>query len=159
MPLNLIRVDDRLIHGQVMAVWLRARRAQTIVIADDDTAADEFLAEVLTYAAPPGVEVEVFSVDGAAARLKEIQGSSEDAFLLMKSPVAAVRLKELGVPIALLNIGGMGAGPGRAPFYKNVSASEAELTAIRDLERSGTRVEIQIVADDKPVPVSSILSA
>lgn len=95
MPLSLIRVDDRLIHGQVMAVWLRARRAQTIVIADDDTAADEFLAEVLTYAAPPGVEVEVFSVDGAAARLTELQGSSQDAFLLMKSPVVAVRLKEV----------------------------------------------------------------
>ena len=159
MPLNLIRVDDRLIHGQVMAVWLRARRAETIVIADDDTAADEFLAEVLTYAAPPGVEVEVFAVDAAAPRLRELQTSSEHAFLLMKSPTVALRLKELGVAMPTLNIGGMGAGPSRAPFYKNVSASEAELTAIRELERSGTRVEIQIVADDKPVPVSSILSA
>lgn len=159
MPLNLIRVDDRLIHGQVMAVWLRARRAETIVIADDDTAADEFLAEVLTYAAPPGVEVDVFAVDAAAPRLRDIQNSSENAFLLMKSPVVALRLKELGVLMTVLNIGGMGAGPGRAPFYKNVSASAEELTAIRELERSGTRVEIQIVADDKPVPVSSILSA
>ncbi|MEZ0240776.1 MAG: PTS sugar transporter subunit IIB, partial [Chloroflexota bacterium] len=50
MTLKLVRVDDRLIHGQVVAIWLKALRAQRIVIVDDRTAADEFLREILELA-------------------------------------------------------------------------------------------------------------
>src|ERR1035437_5108835 len=55
MSLRLVRIDDRLIHGQVVAGWLRALGAKRIVIVDDATARDEFLREVLTLAAPHGV--------------------------------------------------------------------------------------------------------
>jgi mannose/fructose/N-acetylgalactosamine-specific phosphotransferase system component IIB len=59
VSLRLVRIDDRLIHGQVVAGWLRALGAQRIVIVDDAAARDEFLREVLTLAAPQGVPVEV----------------------------------------------------------------------------------------------------
>ena len=52
MSIRLVRVDDRLIHGQVVAVWLRSVGADRIVIVDDRVAADPFLVEVLTLAAP-----------------------------------------------------------------------------------------------------------
>jgi PTS system mannose-specific IIB component len=52
MALRLVRIDDRLIHGQVVAVWLRAIGAHRIVIVDDRTAADAFLKELSILAAP-----------------------------------------------------------------------------------------------------------
>ena len=55
----------------------------------------------------------------------------------------------------MLNVGGMGAGPGRKTLYKNISANDDELRAMRELEAMGTRVELRIVADDRPVPFSS----
>lgn len=158
MALTLVRVDDRLIHGQVIAVWLRARGAHRIIIVDDDTAADDFLAEVLILAAPPGVEVEVYDETDAVERLIELAAATEKVFVVMRSPEVALRLVEDGVPIPVLNIGGIGASPERAPLYKNIAASPAEIEAMKSLEAKGTRVEIQIVADDTPVPIASVLS-
>lgn len=156
MSLRLVRVDDRLIHGQVIAVWMRALGADVIVVVDDETAADEFLAEILTLAAPPGVPVEVLSVDTAVPRLTGLATSDDAAFVLMRSPLTALNLRQSGVEIPVLNIGGMGARAGRSQLYRNISASPDELAAMRDLAELGTTVEIRIVADDHPVSLESL---
>jgi len=156
MTLSLVRVDDRLIHGQVIAVWYRALGADVILVVDDETAEDEFLAEVLVLAAPGGVDVEVYSVEDSAARITELATSKERAFVLVRSPISVLRLVEQGVPIPLLNIGGMGAASNRSKLYRNISASTEEIDAMHALERLGTKVEIRIVADDNAVSFSSV---
>jgi len=156
MTLRLVRIDDRLIHGQVVAVWLRAVGADRIVIVDDRTAHDPFMKDVMTLAAPNGVAVEVCDVAEGIKRAAEIAGTSENAFVLMRSPITALRLRQAGVPFDVLNVGGLGAGVGRRTLYKNISASEEELQAMRDLEAMGTRVEIRIVADDRAVSFGAI---
>jgi PTS system mannose-specific IIB component len=156
MTLKLVRVDDRLIHGQVVAVWLRAVGAHRIVIVDDRTARDEFLRELVVLAAPQGVEVEVFGVDDGTGRVADLASSKDDVFVLMRSPVTALQLRKSGVPFDVLNVGGIGAGPGRRTLYKNISASDEELAAMRELEQMGTRVELRIVADDRAVPFNTV---
>jgi len=156
VSLQLVRIDDRLIHGQVVAVWLRTLGAKRIVIADDATARDEFLREVLTLAAPHGVPVEVLEVVEAAVRLIELAGVPEPVMVLVRSPRTVLRLRRAGVPIAVVDLGGLGAGPGRKRLHKTISLSPAELEELRELERLGTRVEIQIVADDRPIPLRDL---
>lgn len=156
MTLSLVRVDDRLIHGQVIAVWYRALGAGVIVVADDETATDEFLKDVLILAAPHGVDVEVYTVDEAAARITELAESSDRTFVLVRSPISVLRMVEQGVPIPLLNIGGMGAASNRSKLYRNISASASEIEAMHELERRGTKVEIRIVPDDHAVPFSTV---
>jgi len=80
----------------------------------------------------------------------------EQVFVLMRSPITALRLREAGIPFDTLNVGGIGAGPGRKPLYKNISANAEELEAMRALERAGTRVELRIVPDDRGVAFSAI---
>ncbi len=156
MALKLVRIDDRLIHGQVVAVWLRSVGADQIIIVDDKTAKDEFLKDLMVLAAPQGVPVEVHSTVEGAQRMADLAGTSENVFVLMKSPVTALQVRKSGVPISVLNVGGMGAGPGRRSLYKNISANDEELLAMRELEAMGTRVELRIVADDRAVPFSSV---
>ena len=84
MSLRLVRIDDRLIHGQVVAGWLRAIGAKRIVIVDDATARDEFLREVLTLAAPEGVPVEVHDLASGTARCAELAGSPEPVIVLAR---------------------------------------------------------------------------
>ena len=156
MSLRLVRVDDRLIHGQVVAVWLRAIGADRIVIVDDKTAHDEFLREVLLLAAPRGTPVEVYALAEGAPRVIELAAASDAVFVLMRTPITALRLREAGATFGVLNVGGLGAGPGRRPFYKNISATEEELAAMRTLEAMGTKVELRIVADDRPVAFASV---
>lgn len=156
MTLRLVRVDDRLIHGQVVAVWLRAVGADRIVIVDDRVAADPFLVDVLTLAAPAGVPVEVHGVASGAPRVAVLAASPDAVFVLVKTPLTALALLRAGVPIDVLNLGGMGAGPGRRPLYRTISASDEERAAFREIEALGTPVEIRIVADDRAVPFASV---
>jgi mannose/fructose/N-acetylgalactosamine-specific phosphotransferase system component IIB len=156
VSLRLVRIDDRLIHGQVVAVWLRALDAQRIVIVDDATARDEFLREVLTLAAPQGVPVEVHGLAGGAARLIALAGTPEPVIVLARTPQTVLALRHAGVPIEVVDLGGMGSGPGRRRLHKTISVSQDELRDLRELERLGTRVEIQIVADDRPIPFHSV---
>ncbi|MCC6618196.1 MAG: PTS sugar transporter subunit IIB [Chloroflexi bacterium] len=155
MGLRLVRVDDRLIHGQVVAIWLKTLGAKRILIVDDRTARDEFLREVLELAAPAGVVLEVHPLETGTQRVREASQADEPVFVLMRSPVTALALREAGVEFDVLNVGGIGAGPDRKPLYRNISASPAELDAMRRLEQMGTRVELRIVAGDKPVDFSS----
>ena len=156
MSFRLVRIDDRLIHGQVVAGWLRALDAKRIVIVDDATARDEFLREVLTLAAPQGVPVEVYGVADGAARCLELASTPEPVIVLARSPRTIVGLRQAGVPIEVVDLGGMGAGPGRRRLHKTISISPEELASLRELEKMGTRVEIQIVADDRPIPFRSL---
>ena len=156
MTLQLVRVDDRLIHGQVVALWLKVLGAQRIVIVDDKTARDDFLREILELAAPPGVPVEVHDVEQGGMRVRELIADPELVFVIMRSPITAVRLREAGVEFPLLNVGGMGAGPGRRQVYRNISASAEELEAMRRLEAMGTRVELRIVESDRPVMFATL---
>jgi mannose/fructose/N-acetylgalactosamine-specific phosphotransferase system component IIB len=156
MSLRLVRIDDRLVHGQVVAGWLRALGAQRIVIVDDATAHDEFLREVLTLAAPQGVPVEVLDVASGAVRCTELAASPEPVIVLVRSPRTVLSLRQAGVPIDVVDLGGLGAGPGRRRLHKTISVSPDELAELRQLEQLGTRVEIRIVADDRPIALGSL---
>jgi PTS system mannose-specific IIB component len=156
MSFRLVRIDDRLIHGQVVTGWLRAVGAKRIVIVDDATARDEFLREVLTLAAPQGVPVEVLGLADGAARCLELASSPEPVIVLARSPRTIVALRQAGVPIEVVDLGGMGAGPGKRRLHKTISVSPDDLASLRLLEEMGTRVEIQIVADDRPIPFRSL---
>lgn len=158
MSLSLVRVDDRLIHGQVVAIWLLDRPSQTIVVVDDATAADAFMADVLGLAAPPGVTVEVHAVESGAPRIAELAAdAAASAMVLVKSPLTALRLTEAGAPIEVLNVGGIGAAAGRSSLWRNVSASPEEIEALKALQENGTRVEFQVVPNDAPESLRSVV--
>lgn len=159
MSLRLVRIDDRLIHGQVVAGWLRALGAQRIVIVDDATARDEFLREVLILAAPSGVPVEVLDLAGGAVRCIELAASPEPVIVLARSPRTVLTLRQAGVPIEVVDLGGLGAGPGRRRLHRTISVSADELADLHELEQLGTRVEIRIVADDRPIALSALDAA
>ena len=159
MSLRLVRIDDRLIHGQVVAGWLRALGAQRIVIVDDATARDEFLREVLTLAAPQGVPVEVCGLADGAQRLTALAAAPEPVIVLARMPRTVLALRRAGVPIEVVDLGGMGAGPGRRRLHRTISVSPEEIRELRELEQMGTRVEVQIVADDRPIPFRSLDSS
>jgi hypothetical protein len=99
------------------------------------------------------VTVEVHGCRGPV-RVAEIAKDDEQ---LRPREVAPDRASPPGgrCDVRVLNIGD-GFRPGRRPLYKNISANAEELEAMRELERQGTRVEMRIVADDRPVAFSSV---
>lgn len=153
----LTRIDDRLIHGQVMTSWLNYTGANKIMVIDDQTAGDPFMKTVLKNAVPSNVGLGLFTVSRAAARLKKGFKQGDKVIILVKYPDTVLSLIEEGVEFEHLNIGGMGAALGREKFYKNISATEEEKEILKKIIQSGCKTEIQIIAEDAKVDVSKLL--
>jgi len=153
----LVRIDDRLIHGQVMAVWIKHLDVEVIVIVDDRVAKDPFMQDVLRMAAPPGITVEVCSVEEAIATLGENALKKDRTMVLVKSPNTARLLFDGGVRFSRLNVGGIGGGPGRRSIFKNISMSEDEKCVLRSLVRDGVRVTLLTVPGERAVDFASMV--
>ena len=146
----LARVDDRLIHGQVMTAWMKLLPAKEIIVIDNKVAKDEFMITVLEMAAPTGVKVKVFTEVLQA-------GLSKPTILLAKSPVSYKGIIDRGVELEAINLGGMGINNDRTTLYKNIAASPAEREAIKEFLDKGIDVKIQVIPADKVVEVKDIL--
>ena len=153
----LTRIDDRLIHGQVMTSWLNCTSATKIMVVDDRSAQDPFLKTVLKNAVPKNVGLGVFTAEKAANRLIKGFPESDRVIILVKYPATICKMMKLGVKFDKVNIGGMGAAKNREKFYKNISASEEEKEMLKTMIDAGTKVEIQIIAEDAAVDVSKLL--
>lgn len=149
----LTRIDDRLIHGQVMTAWVKTTKATRIIIVDNAVAQDDFLKKILTMAAPPGISVEVYGIEDGASALKEDSPEDEKIVVLTKVPNTVEALVDNGVDIKDIVVGGIGAAPGRKKLYKNISISEEEKQCFLNLIEKNVEVNIQIVPDDRPLPI------
>ena len=154
----LCRIDDRLIHGQVMTSWLHATGANKIMIVDDETAQNPFLKTVFKSAVPSGIGVGVFNEAKAADRLKKGFKPSDRVIVLAKYPQTFESLVQRGAHVSEVIIGGMGSREDRSKFYRNISASEDEKRSMQALIDAGVEVDIQILADDGKVDVSKLLN-
>lgn len=152
----LTRIDDRLIHGQVITAWSKITAATRIVVVDDGVAKDPFMAKVLKIAAPSTVKVEVYSIKEAAEVLKG-EDTGEKVIVLVKYPVTVLELVKLELGIKELNVGGMGASKGRKSFYKNISVSQEEKDIFKGLIDKGLDISIQIVPDAKKIDVAKLI--
>ena len=141
--LVLTRIDDRLIHGQVMTAWIKNKKATQVVIVDDLVAEDDYMIEVLEMAIPG---VTFFS-----------QGLDEPTILLVKGPEVLNYLVDHGINIEEVDVGGMGAGNDRSVLYKNISTSSEENDQFRALLGKNVNVFIQVMPNNKPVDISSYL--
>lgn len=151
----LARVDDRLIHGQVMTAWMKRLPAKEIMVIDKKVAKDEFMISVLEMAAPAGVKVRVFSEKDAAEILKK--GLKVSTILLAKSPLAYKEVIEEGVKLKEINLGGMGINETRTTLYKNIAANQEERAALKEFIEKGIEVKIQVIPDDKVIDVKDVI--
>ena len=144
-----MRIDDRLIHGQVIAIWCRHQRFTRVVVVDDGVAADPFMRDVLTLAAPPGLAVQVLSLAEGLRELGVDRPDRPTTMVLLKSPSAAQRLYAGGVTFSKLNIGGVGGRPGRHTLFRNIALSDEELAILKSLLARGVQITLLTVPGEK----------
>ena len=157
MDIALARIDDRLIHGQVVTAWLQTiGRCDEILICDDKTRNDNFLQQVLQLTAPPNKKLRVLSVDETITAFQEKAHDPRRVLLLARGPGPMLRLLESGVAFDHLNLGGMGGGPGRRVLHKAISVSDEELETLQQIQRKGVKVELRIVPSDRGVDLANV---
>ena len=152
----LARIDERLIHGQVMTQWVRSRHFNTIEIVDDKTANDSFLKQVCVMAVPKEFKGLCHTVDEAAAYLTG-EDEGEEILLLVKIPDTIERLVNKGVELTELNAGGMGIRPGRERICRDIAVSAEEKEVFKRLLDKGIDVFVQRVPNDSAVKIGTLL--
>lgn len=158
MAIVLARIDDRLIHGQVVIGWGVPLGVRRIVLVDDDVAVNQWEQEIYRMAVPPGVEVEFVTRAGAPERLALWQVDPRPVFILSGTVEAMTGLVRAGRGVLReLNIGGLHAGPGRRERLRYVYLTDAEAAALRALEADGVAVSAQDVPTSAAVRMKDLL--
>ncbi len=145
MPILLYRVDERLIHGQVVVGWGNRLKIDQIVLVNDQVAANPWERELYLACVPPEIEAVILSVDDAAARILENGFEKEKALVLVDSPFDILRMLERGVKIGWLNVGGVHSKAGRAKVLPYLFLSADEISAFKRIISSGIRCECRDV--------------
>lgn len=155
MSVVFYRIDDRLIHGQVMTGWSKVYQATRIFVVDDKTAQDQFLCQVMKMAVPRDYDVHIYTVEQA---LEAIANDPPElrTIVLAKTPDVMQRLLEGGAPMKELNLGGMGYVAGRKMILRNIQVSPAELEQLQAIAARGVRVFCQIVPDGKCIEIDKV---
>lgn len=150
-----IRIDDRLIHGQVATRWSTGLRVNRIMVIDDAVASNDGEKAILRMAAPAGVNTSILGFDKAVANIMNGNYDGQRVMLIVKSPVTLVKMMEKGVQLLPVNIGNMSNRPGTTQYKKSISMTAEEREAVDTLLKAGIKVSAQMVPDDPDVSIEN----
>ena len=150
--IGLVRIDSRLIHGQVCTQWLYRTKSKKVYIIDDQSAKDPFLSQLFSMACPVGVELETISCEEAGRRWQANQlGEVEPIFILFKDVPNAYRAYMAGFNYSELQVGGIGGGFGRKIVMGPISFDDEDARMMNEMAKAGLKAYFQPVPDDKEV--------
>jgi PTS system mannose-specific IIB component/fructoselysine and glucoselysine-specific PTS system IIB component len=158
VSVELFRIDDRLIHGQVVVGWGQTLGIAFIVLADDEVRANDWEQELYRMGVPPSVGVIFASVDEAAARLAEWQGDSRRSIVLTGDVASMARLVAgSNGTVKKVNVGGVHYREGRRERLRYVYLNDDEANALRKLAQGGVEVTAQDVPTGTRVGSAELL--
>lgn len=148
MILALNRIDDRLIHGQVVTSWSKETNCSRIIVVNDDVVKDTIRKTLLEQVAPPGIKASVVGVDKAIRVINNPKYANDIVLLLFTNPTDVLRLVEGGVDIKSVNVGGMSFKEGKEQITGAISVNEEDKKSFKALAEKGIEIEVRKVASD-----------
>jgi len=129
--IKLVRIDHRLLHGQVIFSWTKQYDINHIIVADNHVPDDRMSVMALSIAKPNGVKLNIIKINEVANILNE--NLSDNIMILIKGPEEALELTEYVPEIKEINVGGVARTEGSKSYGKAVNLNEQELKAMRNL--------------------------
>jgi len=149
------RIDDRLLHGQVVENWIEALRPRRVLVVNDTAAGDPILPELYHSALPPNVAVELRTVADAPAA---IAAARDPLLVLVGSPADALALVDHGVALERIVVGGLHHAPGRDRLLEFVYLGAADRQALAELAARGIALVAQDVPRRHPIDLGPLLA-
>jgi PTS system mannose-specific IIB component/fructoselysine and glucoselysine-specific PTS system IIB component len=157
MSLRLCRIDDRLIHGQVVVGWGQPLGVTFIVLVDDEVRASAWEQDLYRMGVPPDIEVVFASTDEAVAKLPGWQADPRVGILLTGDIATMATLCAATHEVTQVNLGGMHHRPGRTERLRYVYLTADEAERLRRLSSNGVRVTAQDVPTARPMALEEFL--
>lgn len=157
MPIELYRIDDRLVHGQVVVGWGQPLDVTYVVLVDDTIAASDWEQELYRMGAPPEMTVSFESVESALAHLAEYQSRPGHGILLTGDVDTMRRLVERAGSITRINLGGIHHRAGRTARLRYIFLTPDDEATLRALSARGVTITAQDVPAATPLPLDEVL--
>ena len=148
-----VRIDERLIHGQVATVWVNSIGCNRIIVANNDSVKDEMQIVALKLACPTGVKLSVLSLNKAVVNINSGKYDNDKVFLITKNISDFKTLIDEGLKVESINVGNLSHKEGQIKIKKTVSLSEFDITVIHEFIEKGIRITAQMLPNE---PDSSI---
>lgn len=152
-----MRVDERLIHGQVASIWTNFLGCDRIIVANDAAPKSEMQIAALKLACPTGVKLSILSVDKAATNILAGKYDADKVFLITRNVPDSKRLLDAGVKLPGVNVGNLAHQEGLRKIKKSVSLSESDIEIIRAIIASGVKVTAQMIPDETDASIEIFL--
>lgn len=151
MAVVLARIDNRLIHGQVLEAWVPHTRADCVVVANDRIAADRLRRTMMAASVPSCIGVCIDTVSAVAAAFARGEFDNRRVLVLFENSTDALNAHRLGMPFDELNLGNMHAGEGKLRCSCTISLDHGDIANLEALEvEEGVRILSQCVPGDRP---------
>ena len=157
MAIVLVRIDDRLIHGQVVVGWANYLLANHIVVANDEVANDPTQKMLYEMVVPPDIKVSILTIHDAVNAMNRESNHTLRTILLFTNPRDVLSYLQLGGPVKCLNIGGMRFEPNKKQIAQAISVNDEDLTAFRELDKQGVELEGRAVPTEKSIDIKKYL--
>lgn len=144
----LVRVDDRLIHGQVLTQWVGEINAQKIVVIDDEVSQDKMRKNILKFACPSDIKMAVYSAEKAAEVWAKNKFGAYNVMVLFRDVNMIKKCKDLGLVFDEVSLGQMSITDGREQIHRTFGLSEQEAKTLLDLERDGMTIYFRMTPMD-----------
>lgn len=155
--IKLVRVDHRLIHGQVAFSWLKFLETDCILVASDSVLSDELRMAGLRMAKPSNMKLVMKTVEDSIKALNSGVTDKYNLFILCESIEDVYRLAKGSDRIKEINLGGTKSSADRKAISKAVHLSDADVEKVKELVNDGKEVFVQMVPDDASVNVMNLL--
>ncbi len=148
MAIIHVRIDERLIHGQVATVWSNSLGATRIMVINDEASKDDIQKSVLKMATPPGIKLSVLTVSDAAERIKAGRYDSDKVFMIFKTPKDCLRLIETGISLPEINVGNMAHKEGATQVKRSVNVTKDDIETFKKLNSMGIKMTARMIPDE-----------
>lgn len=157
MAIVLLRIDDRLVHGQIIESWLPFLGVDLVTVVSDAAAGDAVQSALMKMAMPPAVELIVLKLSGAAAALSAPRLAARRVLALVPGPAEALSLLEGGVLVDRVNVGGLHFTVGKVQLGRALFLDEKDKAALRAIAARGVRLEGRPLPSDPEDDLAPIL--
>ncbi|EKQ16654.1 PTS system mannose/fructose/sorbose family, IIB component [Lacticaseibacillus paracasei] len=156
-PLINVRVDARLIHGQVATMWTRTLNATRIMVVDDQIVQSEVQKMTLKTAVPGGVHLSILTPSGAAKRILAGNYQGQRVFVIVRNPKTLQEMVEAGVTLKAVNVGNISMAAGAKQIAKSVAVTPDNIAVFDYLTKHDVELYHQMVPNDQKVAFNTLL--
>jgi fructoselysine and glucoselysine-specific PTS system IIB component len=155
--IKLVRIDDRLIHGQVAFTWAPSLGVNYVIVANDKVAKDEFQKMTLGLAKPAIAKLLITSINGAIAFLNDGKNQPLKILVLINNIKDAASLAENVAEIKSINFGGIRSKEGSTLISKAIAISNDDLPLLQEMIQKSVELEVRQVPTDSKLLVTDLI--